>query len=137
MVLVAMLMMAGAATASPAADIITFRTADVLVVDGAGQPLFRSAGDYLLKAAGNPAGQVIRYDSAAQRVLVSKAGPEYWVRCADVAPMLSSCPAATPRPATRSIRIPRAAAQRGTPDPDLAARGLPACPGDPRCPKSD
>lgn len=138
MIFVTMLIAAGAATASPAvttpaAEVIAFKHDDVLVVDAAGAPLFRSSRDYLLKMARNPTGAVVRHDPAGKRVLLSNAGPEYWVRCAELAPMATSCPAPPARPATRSIRIPSA----GSPDAGLAARGLPACPGDPRCPKAD
>lgn len=121
-----------AAVATGPADPIAFKHADVLVVDAADQPLFRSSREYLLTMAKNPAGLVVRTDPAGKRVLVSNAGPEYWVRCAELVAM-PSCPLVAPKPATRSIRIPRS----GTPDAGLAARGLPACPGDPRCPKSD
>lgn len=124
---------AAVTAASPGGDVIAFRNADVLVVDSAGLPLFRSSRDYLLKTANNPAGEVIRADPAGKRVLVSKAGPEYWVRCAELSP-IPSCAAAAAKPATRSIRIPRGDAPAGA---GLASRGLPACPGDPRCPKSD
>lgn len=130
---VAILMAASVTAASPAGDVITLKNADVMVVDAANQPLFRSSRDYLLKMANNPTGQVVRYDPLAKRVLVSSAGPEYWVLCAELSPMAASCPANPPKPATRSIKISRS----GAPDPSLAARGLPACPGDPRCPKSD
>lgn len=131
---VGILMAATVATASPGGDVIALKNADVLVVDSADRPLFRSSRDYLLIMARNPAGNVVRYDSVARRVLVSSAGPEYWIRCAELSPMVASCPATSPRPATRSIRIPRSGAPT---DPGLASRGLPACPGDPRCPKSD
>lgn len=122
------------ASAPVASEVIAFRTGDALVVDAANQPLFRTSRDYLLKMARNPAGQVVRYDPVARRVLVSSAAaPEYWVRCADLVPMQASCPALPPRPATRSIKLTRG----NGPDPAVAARGIPACPGDPRCPKSD
>lgn len=134
MSILAILMAAIVATASPAGDVITLKNADVMVVDAANQPLFRSSRDYLLKMANNPTGQVVRYDPISKRVLVSSAGPEYWIRCAELSPMAASCPASPPKPATRSIKIPRG----NTPaDPSIASRGLPACPGDPRCPKSD
>lgn len=135
MMMTAMVMAASMAGASTPAtsDVIAFRAADALVVDTANQPLFRTSREYLLKMAGNPAGRVVRYDPAARRVLVSSAGPEYWLRCADLVPMQASCPALPPRPATRSIKISRGDGS----DPGLAARGIPACPGDPRCPKSD
>ena len=130
---VEILMAATVATAGPAGDVIALKNADVLVVDSADRPLFRSSRDYLLMMARNPAGNVVRYDPVARRVLVSSAGPEYWIRCAELSPMAASCPASPPKPATRSIKF-----SRGTPgDPGLASRGLPSCPGDPRCPKSD
>ena len=130
---VSILLASTIAAASPAGDVITLKNADVMVVDAANQPLFRSSRDYLLKMANNPTGQVVRYDPVGKRVLVSSAGPEYWVPCAELAAMAASCPASPSRPATRSIKIPRGTAG----DPGLASRGLPACPGDPRCPKSD
>jgi hypothetical protein len=135
MMLTAMAVAASLAGASTPAvnEVIAFRAGDALVVDAANQPLFRTSRDYLLKMARNPAGQVVRYDPLARRVLVSSVGPEYWLRCADLVPMQASCPALPPRPATRSIKIPRGDGS----DPGVAARGLPACPGDPRCPKSD
>lgn len=133
MIFVQILMWAAVATANPGGEVIAFKNADVMVVDAANQPLFRSSRGYLLKMARNPAGQVVRYDPAGKRVLVSSAGLEYWVRCAELAPM-PSCPASPPKPATRSIKIPRSGAPA---DAGLASRGLPACPGDPRCPKSD
>jgi len=121
-------------TASPGGEAVAFRNVDVLVVDSADRPLFRSSRDYLLREAQNPTGQVVRYDPVARRVLLSTAGPEYWVRCAELMPMQASCPATPAKPATRSIRIPRSTEPNG---PEHASRGLPACPGDPRCPKSD
>ncbi len=127
-------MAAAVVIASPGGDVIALKNADALVVDAANQPLFRSSRDYLLKMANNPAGQVVRYDPLGMRVLVSNAGPEYWVPCAELAPMTASCPASPPKPATRSIKIPRGGAAGGA---GLASRGLPSCPGDPRCPKSD
>lgn len=137
MIVLAFMMATSVPTAPSPIETIVFKNTDVLVVDADGQPLFRSAGDYLLKTARNPAGKVIRYDPVGKRVLVSEAGPEYWVRCADLTPMQISCPAAPPRPATRSIRIPRTGADGGSTHPGILGRGLPACPGDPRCPKSD
>ena len=130
---VAMLMAATVSTANPAGDVITPRNADMMVMDSANQPLFRSTRDFLLKMANNPTGQVVRYDPLGKRVLVSSSGPEYWVACAELSPMAASCPVSPPKPATRSIKFPRS----GGADPSVAARGLPACPGDPRCPKSD
>lgn len=119
---------------NPVGEVISFKYADVLVVNTADQPLFRSSRDFLLKMSRNPVGRVIRYDAGSNRVLVSTAGPEYWVRCAELTPMQASCTAAAAKPKTRSIKIPRSGAPA---DLGLAFRGLPACPGDPRCPKSD
>ena len=133
MSLVQLLIAALTGVANPVGEAIAFKNSDVLVVDSAGMPLFRSSRDHLLKIARNPGGLVIRADAANGRVLVSGAGPEYWVRCAELAP-LASCPASPPRPATRSIKIPRGGASG---EVELAARGVPVCPGDPRCPKSD
>lgn len=131
--LVSMLIMAGAAAASPAGAVINFKSADVLVVDAANRPLFRSDRDYLFKLAANPAGRVVRYDPVGRRILVSMSGPEYWVRCAEVKPMTGSCAA----PAAHLTRGLKPAGAAGPDTTGLAARGLPSCPGDPRCPKAD
>lgn len=133
MSLLAFLLAVTGAAAHPAGDVIVLKNADVMVLDSASQPLFRSTRDYLLTMANNPTGTVVRYDPLGKRVLVSSAGPEYWVHCAELSPMTASCPAGPPKPATRSIKFPRSTLA----DPSVAARGLPACPGDPRCPKSD
>lgn len=131
--LIELILAAGVMAASPGGDVIALKNSDVLVVDSIDRPLFRSSREYLLRLAKNPAGHVVRYDRVARRVLISSAGPQYWVHCAELSPMAASCPAVSPRPATRSMRVPRS----GAPATGIALRGLPACPGDPRCPKSD
>ena len=117
----------GGAPVDPSADTIQYRQAEAVVVDKNGNPLFRAKRDFLLQVAGNPAGKVLAYDSVNRRVLVSDHNP-WWITCDQLQPQAVAC-------AMR--RQTRGGASRG-PMPGLGeemARGLPSCPGDPRCPK--
>lgn len=115
---------------SAAGDVIRFKGNQALVSDTMGVPLFIGTRDFVLKKARNEAGTVVRYDAMLRRVKVSTVGTDLWLSCADLEPMASACPRA---PVARRLR---GAAQDEGADPGLLAR-VPACPGDPRCPKAE
>jgi hypothetical protein len=114
----------------PAADSIQYRVAEALVVDKDGKPLFRAPRDFLLSVSGNPDGRVIAYDAARRMVRVSEHNP-WWIPCNQLQPQAVAC-AEAPKPKTRSISLPRAVPAGEAMAPD--GRGVPSCPGDPRCP---
>lgn len=123
------------AAAEPAADVIQYRAAEALVVDKDGKPLFRAPRDFLLQVSGNPEGRVVAYDPAARRVRVSEHQP-WWVPCSQLRPQAVAC-AEPARPKTRSITLPVQTSAPGDAMTGPNGRGVPSCPGDPRCPKAD
>jgi hypothetical protein len=123
------LIILAAGTIPADSEAIRFKADSALVSDALGRPLFRAGPDYLFPLAGNPGGKVVRYDSARRRVLVSAAAPEWWVDCEDLQPTGETCAPLRRRGANR-------AAADTPPSLDLG-RGVPSCPGDPRCPRRD
>lgn len=111
---------------------VTFRNSIVTVLDGEGAPLFRSSGQYALAVANNSQASAFAYDQVTNRVRISAAGAALWVSCSDLISGPGVCDAQT-RTKTRSIRLP--GKKSDEPEP-MTARGLPSCPGDPRCPKT-
>lgn len=124
---VLILLAAGTATAEP--EPIRFKADSAVVSDALGRPLFRAGPAYLFPLAGNPGGKVVRYDSARRRVLVTAASPEWWLDCAELEPMAEACAPLRRRGANRAAADTPAALDLG--------RGVPSCPGDPRCPRRD
>ena len=118
--------------AAPMPDSIQYRVTEALVVDEDGAPLFRAPRDFLLKISGNPDGRVLAYDPARRMVRVSEHN-KWWIPCSQLQPQAIAC-AEPAKPKTRSISLPR---QADASAPDLAARGVPSCPGDPRCPSGN
>jgi hypothetical protein len=116
--------------APPAAEIIQYRVQEALVVDKDGKPLFRAPRDFLLQISGNPTGRILGYDAARNMVRVSEHNP-WWIPCSQLQPQAVAC-AQVAKPKTRGLRLPPQSSQPGD-EPD--ARGVPSCPGDPRCPK--
>ncbi len=129
-----MLLAALLAATGPATETIQYRVTEALVVDKNGKPLFRAPRDFLLTISGNPEGRVIAYDPERRAVRVSEHQP-WWIPCDQLQPLVLACEAAAPKKKTRGLKLPP---QSGGAD-DLAAtepdsRGVPSCPGDPRCP---
>lgn len=120
------------AASEPAGDIIQYRVAEALVVDKDGKPLFRAPRDFLLQISGNPDGRVVAYDPAGRRVRVSAHQP-WWIPCSQLQPQAVAC-SGPAKPKTRSISLPPQSAPLGEAVTEEAARGVPSCPGDPRCP---
>lgn len=120
------------AAIQPHTDKIEFREQSALVVDKTGKPLFRAPRDFLLTVAGNADGRVIQYDPAQRRVLVSTHN-SWWVSCDYLQPQSVAC-AATPTRKTRSVAFGDLVGTKPETGPADTA-GIPACPGDPRCPK--
>lgn len=116
----------------PQSDKIEFRDQNALVVDKRGKPLFRAPRDFLLTVAGNADGRVLEYDPAQRRVLVSSHN-SWWVSCDDLQPQSVAC-AVTPARRTRSVTFDDLVGSKPETGPGETA-GIPACPGDPRCPK--
>lgn len=115
--------------ASPSQDVVVFKSSDILVIDAAGLPLFRGTREYILQLGNNPAAHVIAYDPWSRRVQVSRTDRELWIPCDGLEPMRASCPVMPPRSGGRgSVDEPAGAS-------GPHGRGLPLCPGDPRCPK--
>ena len=123
-----------AGTAEPATETIHYRAPEALVVDQAGKPLFRASRDFLLTISGNPDGRVIAYDPERRAVRVSEHQP-WWIPCSQLQPQTVAC-AATAKPKTRGLKLPpqSAAGLDGTAITGPDGRGVPSCPGDPRCP---
>lgn len=120
-----------AADVGPATESIQFRTAEALVIDRNGKPLFRTTRDFLLQVSGNPGGTIYAYDSAKRRVRVSEIN-SWWIPCSELQSQSVACAEPHNRPkrsgsATQDISASDAILQ-------LESRGVPSCPGDPRCP---
>jgi hypothetical protein len=94
-----------------------FREPAVAVFDDGKQALFKAERSYTLSLAGNEEGRV--YQALDGMVRITPDGrPGYWLRCADLQAGLAQCSGAAP-------------------DAAIMRRSLPACPGDPRCPRRD
>ncbi len=124
-------LLAGTPAPGPVAETIEYRVSEALVVDKDGKPLFRAPREFLLQVSGNPDGRVVAYDAAARRVRVSEHQP-WWIPCSQLQPQAVAC-ALPARPKTRSITLPpQSLPASDAQGPDT--RGVPSCPGDPRCP---
>lgn len=127
-------LLAGAAPEAPP-ESFQYRAAEALVVDKNGKPLFRTSRDFLLTVSGNPQGRVLAYDPEKRMIRVSDNNP-WWISCDQLQPLASACQAAAPaKPKTRGIKLPP---QSGDTSDIVVggfeSRGVPSCPGDPRCP---
>jgi hypothetical protein len=134
MFLLAVLLAAAAPAAAPAAETIHYRVPEALVVDKDGKPLFRAPRAFLLTVAGNPDGRVIAYDPERRAVRVSEHNP-WWIPCDQLQPLAQACQAAAPKRKTRGLELPPQSGGDETALSQPEARGVPSCPGDPRCPK--
>lgn len=93
-----------------------FREPAVAVFDDGKQAVFRAERSYTLSWAGNEQG--LAYAVSDGMVRITPDGrPGYWLRCADLQAGLAPC--------------------SGAADAAIMRRSLPACPGDPRCPRRD
>ena len=124
-----------AGAVEPSSDTIQYRVTEALVVDKARKPLFRAPRDFLLTISGNPEGRVIAYDAERRVVRVSEHNP-WWIPCDQLRPLANVCQAEPAKRKTRGLKLPP---QSGAPTADAAmagpdGRGIPSCPGDPRCP---
>lgn len=128
-----LLVVALLAGAQPAADTIQYRVPEALVVDKDGKPLFRAPRDFLLTISGNPDGRVLAYDAERRRVRVSEHNP-WWIPCSQIQPQAVACAQPPAKPKTRSITLPAQVPAAGEATSEVDARGVPSCPGDPRCP---
>ena len=133
MLLLALLL--GGAAADAAVESFQYRAPEALVVDKNGKPLFRTSRDFLLTVSGNPEGRVLDYDPERRMVRVSDNNP-WWIPCDELQPLARTCQAAAPKPRTRGLKLPPQNGEAGgDPIGGPASRGVPSCPGDPRCPK--
>lgn len=111
-----------------------------VAVDAAGRPLYSAGSHYLFTQAANPARRVQEWNPKLQLVRINSGKAEpLWLRCADLKPMAIAC--STMRiQATSDGRIEigqPVGRQRsmGSDQGPFDAGGVPACPGDPRCPR--
>lgn len=117
--------------AGPAHETIQYRVPEALVIDDKGKPLFRAPRAFLLQISGNLEGRVLDYDSARRSVRVS-AHHQWWIPCSQLQPQATICADPRKRP-TRSADQEESA-PLGDLVMELESRGVPHCPGDPRCP---
>lgn len=131
--------------------------------DTAGKPLFEAGLDYIRDYAENPGGRVYEWDVVAQRVRISAEGQEpVWLKCIELMPMSIACGPALrtqgalivvgqgeiperfrpppPRPPSPGDSpfgtLPNTSGTgKGSGYAAGPARGVPFCPGDPRCRK--
>jgi len=113
-----------AAAAEPG---LQFREETAVVYDDAGVAKFRGTREFVLKAAHNPKGDTFSIDMLRRRVKISVTGEGLWVACSDLQPGVPACGAMPARPKQRR-------GSSGLPVDQPLDRGLPSCPGDPRCP---
>ena len=102
-------------TASATVALPEFREPSIAMFDDSGQAVFKSERGYALAIAGNEQGQV--FEAANRMVRITPEGRAgLWLRCADLQPGIEHCNGVAAEPAN-------------------LVRSLPACPGDPRCPR--
>ena len=111
-------------------ETIQYRKPEALVVDDKGKPLFRAPRDFLLQISGNVEGRVLDYDPSRRSVRVS-AHHQWWLPCSQLQPQpICADPRKRPTRAADNEEAP----PLGDLVMELEARGVPQCPGDPRCP---
>ena len=126
----------GGVAADASIESFQYRAAEALVVDKSGKVLFRTSRDFLLTVSGNPQGRVLDYDPERRMVRVSDNNP-WWIPCDQLQPLANACQTTASKPKTRGIKLPPQSSETG--DGSVvgpAARGVPSCPGDPRCPNA-
>lgn len=112
---------------------VQLRTPVAIAYDAVYEPRFEAELPYILRVASNPEGRVFGFDQRRRMVRVSADGAEpLWLSCDQVEAAGDYCstPAAPQAVRPARPRRMRMGAIRGD-----SARGLPSCPGDPRCPK--
>lgn len=139
------------AVGAPPDSTVTFRGAaqsrvelaqrTAVALDTSGKPLFVADSKFLFAYAGNPSRRAQEWDPVRQRVRISvgKSMP-LWLRCADLKPMAIACTGLrfrAMRDGSIEIGAPvggtRSRSDQGAVLPGAGA--IPACPGDPRCPR--
>lgn len=119
-------LLAGAA-AEPA---LAFRDETAIIYGDSREPKFRASRDYVLKLGSNPKGKTFDFDLVERRVKISAVGEGLWVGCDALKPGVAACDTMRGR-----IKMRSGNARRPGPVADEPlGRGLPSCPGDPRCP---
>lgn len=120
-----------------AAEKASFKGADAVVYDAAGDPQFKGSQAFVFALAGNPDGRVFEWDVSEERVRISADGsPALWLSCNDLQPMDNAC-RSRPRPSKPAARRGGMRSSNfGSGEDEGEPQGaLPSCPGDPRCPK--
>ena len=120
---VAILLVAGPATAKAPSFTLAGKTA--IALDADGTPLARASREYLLAWAGNANGMIFEIDSKRQRIRITPdKQAALWLSCTELAkPICGS-------PKSGQVRTLPGAGDEGN-----ILRALPLCPGDPRCPR--
>lgn len=125
----------GEVSAEVPPETFKYRASEALVVDRSGKPLFRTSQAFLLTVSGNPQGQVLDYDAQRRMIRVSP-NNAWWIPCDQLQPLPNSCQQIVDtKRKTRGIKLPPTNVDAGdSPAAGLLGRGVPSCPGDPRCP---
>ena len=137
--MLSILLMAAAPAEAPAPT-VKLSAPVAIAYDMVYEPRFEAELPYILQVAANPEGRVFGYDKRRRMVRVSPDGADpVWLSCDQLEPTDSYCGPSTDgatatRPAPPRAAAPRRKARMGAVRGD-SARGLPSCPGDPRCPK--
>lgn len=144
-------MVATAASSAPVTAVVfqagtepalKLNSATAIIYDGTGAKQFLASRDYLLKLAG-PDPRIRAWNPVRSLVRISERGAsELWIGCEAVQASALACSdlllTIGLENDLRVARKPtaRAGASRGARSPiQESARGLPQCPGDPRCPR--
>jgi hypothetical protein len=125
-----------------AEPVLTFGSPNAIVYDGTGTKQFVATREYLLGLAG-PDPRIRAWNPSRSLVRISPRGaPELWIGCEAVKPAGMACiDLQLTIGLDNDLRVARkptarAGASRGAKGPvQESARGLPQCPGDPRCPR--
>lgn len=128
-----------------AQPVVTFNGEKATALDADGQSLFRSSRSYVLEFAKNRDGLVSEWRPSAGIVRISRTGdPEVWLRCADLRSMVIACSklqfdvrgGQVLRVSEPGVVAPgRSSSQVPGTQIGPSTRGVPDCPGDPRCPR--
>ena len=122
------------------AQVVQWAEAEALAYGDDDTPLFTGPRDFVLAFAGNPEGTVHAWDTARQKVRISREGRDgVWLACQDLTPMSIACETSFRLSDDGELLVDAAVRvrppTRGSVVTGPSGRGLPVCPRDPRCPK--
>lgn len=130
--LLTVMLAAASITETPPSDMVRLLGDTAVIYGDDGEAKFIGTPEYIFELADNPERRVRFYDAEHRMVRVSPEGVAgVWLSCREVASTAAFC-----LPPVTRASPDRRAASRGGRIVDVRPMGaMPACPGDPRCPR--